>query len=93
MDTFFVIALFGDNITHYKTESLHFLGHMNSATKVAGLFLGTGKTGLLNHLLNRRLRLLARIFKLRLQTPRIEACIELCALLRPKPEPKSHESE
>ena len=24
---------FGDNITHYKTESVHFLGLMNSATK------------------------------------------------------------
>ena len=26
-------VLFGDNITHYKTESVNFLGLMNSATK------------------------------------------------------------
>ena len=26
-------TLFGDNMTHYKTESVHFLGLMNSATK------------------------------------------------------------
>ena len=24
-----------DNVTHYKTESVHFLGLMNSATKVS----------------------------------------------------------
>ena len=27
---------FGDKITHYKTESLHFSGLMNSATKLGG---------------------------------------------------------
>ena len=31
MDTLYT---FGDNITHYKTESVHFLGLMNSATKI-----------------------------------------------------------
>ena len=30
MDTLYT---FWDNITHYKTESVHFLGLMNSATK------------------------------------------------------------
>ena len=32
-------TLYGDNMTHYKTKSLHFLGLMNSATKVP--FKGT----------------------------------------------------
>ena len=27
-------TLFGDNITHYKTKSVHFWGLMNSATKL-----------------------------------------------------------
>ena len=27
------LTLLGDNITHYKTKSVHFLGLMNSATK------------------------------------------------------------
>ena len=31
MDTLYT---FGDNITHYKTESVHFWGLMNSATKL-----------------------------------------------------------
>ena len=31
MDTLYTS---GDNVTHYKTESVHFLGLMNSATKV-----------------------------------------------------------
>ena len=30
MDTLYI---FGDNITHYKTESVHFWGLINSATK------------------------------------------------------------
>ena len=30
MDTLYT---FGDNITHYRTESVHFLGLMNSETK------------------------------------------------------------
>ena len=29
-------TLFGDNITHHKTESVHFLGLMNPATKFLG---------------------------------------------------------
>ena len=32
-------TLFWDIITHYKTESVHFLGLMNSATKVGGFGL------------------------------------------------------
>ena len=31
MDT---VYTFGDNITHYKTKSVHFLGLMNSATRL-----------------------------------------------------------
>ena len=31
MDTFYT---FWDNITHYKTERVHFWGLMNSATKI-----------------------------------------------------------
>ena len=31
MDTLYT---FWDNITHYKTKSVHFLGLMNSATKI-----------------------------------------------------------
>ena len=31
MDTLYT---FGDNLTHYKTESVHFFGLMNSATKL-----------------------------------------------------------
>ena len=34
MDTLYT---FGDNIPHYKTKSVHFLGLMNSATKLKGL--------------------------------------------------------
>ena len=34
MDTLYT---FWDNSTHYKTESVHFLGLMNSATKIRGL--------------------------------------------------------
>ena len=30
MDT---LCTFGDNMTHYKTENVHFLGLMSSATK------------------------------------------------------------
>ena len=33
MDTLYT---FWDNSTHYKTESVHFLGLMNSATKCLG---------------------------------------------------------
>ena len=33
MDTLYS---FWDHITHYKTESVNFLGFMNSATKVLG---------------------------------------------------------
>ena len=33
MDTLYT---FWDNITHYKTESVHLLGLMNSATKIKG---------------------------------------------------------
>ena len=38
MDTLYT---FWDNITHYKTESVHFLGLMNSATKEQPLETGT----------------------------------------------------
>ena len=34
MDTLYT---FEDNITHYKTKSVHFLGLMNSATKDSNL--------------------------------------------------------
>ena len=37
MDTLYT---FGDHITHYKTESVHFSGLMDSATKVRALGLG-----------------------------------------------------
>ena len=36
MDTLYT---FRDNITHYKTKSVHFWGLMNSATKFRGLGL------------------------------------------------------
>ena len=39
---------FGANITHYKTESVNFLGLMNSATKMgcSGLQVLSSKIGL-----------------------------------------------
>ena len=37
MDTLYT---FLDNITHYKTKSVHFFGLMNSATKQKGLGFG-----------------------------------------------------
>ena len=39
MDTLYT---FWDNINHYKTESVHFLGLMNSATKVGLGFRALG---------------------------------------------------
>ena len=43
MDTLYT---FGDNITHYKTESVHFLGLMNSATKLLWLSLQVALTSM-----------------------------------------------
>ena len=43
MDTLYT---FGDNTTDYKTESVHFLGLMNSATKFQGYYQGTIIAGL-----------------------------------------------
>ena len=37
MDTLYT---FWDNITHYRTESVHFWGLMNSATKVSKVMIG-----------------------------------------------------
>ena len=43
MDT---LSTFGDNITHYKTESVHFWGLMNSATRLRFVVLLRERLGL-----------------------------------------------
>ena len=39
----YTLQLLGDNITHYRTESVHFWGLMNSATKFWVLIIIRGK--------------------------------------------------